>query len=136
MTISTPMIWGIVALVLLGLELVTGTFYLLVVALGAVAGGVVAVFTPDPRWAIAACAVVTIVGAMVVARRRRESAKTTMDFDQGERVTVVDVTEKGEATVQYRGAPWRARAKTGALVPGTYAIDKVDGARLILVPVD
>ncbi len=136
MTISAPILWGIVALLLLGLELVTGTFYLLVVALGCVAGGIVAVFTSDVRWAIAACALVTIVGAMVVSRRRRNSRPSTMDFDSGERVEVRDVNAKGEAEVQYRGAPWVARAKTGVLVPGTYAIERVDGARLILVPVD
>jgi hypothetical protein len=63
-------IWlGLAALALIG-ELATGTFYLLLVALGLAAGGVAAWFGAGLEWELVACGVVLLLGLLVLRKTR------------------------------------------------------------------
>jgi len=132
--------WWIVAGVLVATELATGTFYLLMLALGAVAA------------ALAAHAGVTFNGQLLAAaavgggavaswhfqRSKRAPAAPAsenrdVNLDIGETVHVPAWNADGTTQVQYRGASWSARyAGNGVPAPGTFMIHAIDGNRLLL----
>ena len=136
---ETYLAWIIAGFVLVIIELLTGTFYLLVIGVGAFAGAAVA-------WAgggyfaqaVGACAV-ALVGTWLVKRwhnaHRRDSAKD--DFlDLGQPVVLeswVDAAS-GTARVTYRGTTWDARVAAGARPePGaTLVINGQDGSTLLV----
>ncbi|HYF60449.1 MAG TPA: NfeD family protein [Burkholderiaceae bacterium] len=132
--------WWLLALALGILELLSGTFYLLVLGAGCAAAGVVAA-AGGALWAQFACAaVVTLAGAAAV-RRTRAGAPSALDAgrnpdvvaDVGERVRVEAWAEDRRARVQYRGTQWTAELAPGEpAAPGDYVIREVAGNRLIL----
>ena len=135
--ISATVLWFILALIVAGAEMLTGTVYLLVVAAACAAGGAASWLGLDPSWQFTACAVVTVVGAVmarIVLQRRHPEADRPMHLDDGQRLLVEAVGSDGCAVVQYRGAPWVACAETGTLTPGLWVIARVDGTRLVLRP--
>lgn len=63
-------IWlGLAALALIG-ELATGTFYLLLVALGLAAGGIAAWLLAGLEWQLVACGAVLLLGLLVLRKTR------------------------------------------------------------------
>lgn len=115
--------------------MMTGSVYLLAVAAAAAFAGLAAKFGLSLSWQLAVCALFTVLGALLVRMRYRPKADATsklMTLDAGQRFTVAEVAKDGTAIIQYRGAPWTARAKTGRLQPGIWQIVKVDGNSLIL----
>ncbi|MBQ9275680.1 MAG: hypothetical protein IJ228_12780 [Succinivibrio sp.] len=136
---SASAIWIIVALGVLGVEMFTGTIYLLAVFAGALAACAAAFcefsFTAQLTWA----AVVTLAGAATAFYFRRHlrnglGARKLQDndLDRGQRVEVKKVAADGTAQVNYRGAPWTAVPAHGELSPGFWLIERTDGPRLIL----
>jgi membrane protein implicated in regulation of membrane protease activity len=132
--------WWVLALGLGILELISGTFYLLVLAAGSAAGGIAAM-AGAPAWGqLAAAAGVSLAGVAVVRRMRTGAAGTTrsgrnpdMLADVGERVHVEAWGEDGRARVRYRGTDWTAELAPGeAAAPGEHTIREVAGNRLIL----
>src|SRR5690606_24234951 len=67
--------WWLAALVLGIVEMLTGTFYLLVLALGCVAGGVVALAGGSLTLQLLATAACAIAGWALIWRRRRARAR-------------------------------------------------------------
>ena len=135
--ISGTVIWFILALIVAGVEMVTGTVYMLAVAVGCAAAGAASWCGIPASWQFAACAVVTFVGcalARLLRRKKNPEADRLMRLDEGERIRVESVGTGGNAVVQYRGAPWIACAEKGELTPGIWVIARVDGTRLILRP--
>lgn len=140
MDIGTAVTWWIAAGVLVAVELATGSFYLLMIALGAAA----AAFAAHVGLSFASQLVVgALVGGGAVfvwhLRRQRQpqaaqaQANRDVNLDIGERVRVVEWQSDGTASVQYRGAQWSARyAGQGAPVPGEFVIREVEGSRLVL----
>jgi hypothetical protein len=63
-------LWFAVAVVLVIAELATGTFYLLMIALGVAAGGVAALLGADEPMQTVAAALVAIVGIVLLRRTR------------------------------------------------------------------
>ena len=108
---DTYLIWLVAGFMLVIVELVSGTFYLLVLGVAAVAGGVVA-YTglPFSVQAVVA-ATLTVVGVVWVNRvRRRSSAVKMRSLDIGQPAAFdrwVDRTA-GQARVKYRDALWDA----------------------------
>jgi membrane protein implicated in regulation of membrane protease activity len=111
---ETYLAWIIAGFVLVIIELLTGTFYLLVIGVGAFAGGAIA-------WAgasffvqaVAACGVALAGTAWVRAWHGRQKKGEVEDnlLDRGQPVVLeawVDAAA-GRARVQYRGASWDAR---------------------------
>lgn len=137
MSISATVIWFVLALLVAGAEMLTGTIYLLVVAVGCAGGGLASYAGLPVSWQLAVCAVLTVAGAFLVRRFKSQpddQAEVLMKLDRDQIVTVEAVGSDGLAVVQYRGAPWIARPGEGVLSPGIWQIDRVDGAQLILKP--
>jgi membrane protein implicated in regulation of membrane protease activity len=104
-------IWWIAAAILVGVEMMTGTFYLLMVALACAAGGVVAIAGYDVGWQWGIAALVGVVGTYFLHQWKIKNAtapKLSANLDVGQRVRVVEWREDGSARVSYRGAHWDA----------------------------
>jgi membrane protein implicated in regulation of membrane protease activity len=132
-------IWFVVAGALVILEMFTGTFYLLMIAIGLAAGGVAAL-------AGATGAVQLVVGALVGTaatvglhrsrfgkmNRTEASRDVNVNLDIGETVAVTEWKD-GSARVMYRGAMWDVDLEAGAAAqPGSFIIREVRGNRLIV----
>ena len=131
------LIWLILALVLLGAEMMLSTIYLLACTSGWVASCITAVLGGNFTSQCYILAIVTIVGVIIAYTYRRKIRKLSPntdcnDLDKGQRVVVEDVLTDGSAKVNYRGALWTAYLNEGNLTKGTYFVEKVEGTRLIL----
>ena len=131
--------WLVAAGVLVILELFTGTFYLLMIAIGLAAGGIVAVAGAGaPVQTVAAAAVGVLATALLRRSRfgrptRHEAARDrNVNLDIGQRVNV-PAWEHGRARVMYRGALWDVELGQGATPQaGEFRIVEVQGSRLVL----
>ncbi len=129
--------WLIAGLVLGGAEIVTGTFYLLVLGAACLAGALAAAAEMSLAWQFAACAVLAVAGCFVVHRLRKPDAadesRRLQNIDEGQRVVIDAVAADGTADVLYRGSCWKAVPEAGAaLEAGPAAIVRLDGARLVV----
>ena len=135
---SASTVWWLVAGVLVALELATGTFYLLMLALGCIAGAVAAhAGLGEPAQLIAA--VIIGVGATAAWHVRRKhaplaaSAESNRDvnLDIGETVRVDAWQSDGSARASYRGAAWSVQyGGEGTPQPGNHVIVAVHGNKL------
>lgn len=141
---SEANVWWLLAGAAIAAELVTGTFYLLMLATGLVAGALAATFG------------VSLVGQMLVAaalgggavaawhwgrsqspRPMRANANPDVHLDIGESVHVSAWNPDGTASVHFRGAQWTAIAAHGGEanepdLPGNYRIKEMLGNRLVI----
>jgi membrane protein implicated in regulation of membrane protease activity len=131
--------WLAAAGVLIVLELFTGTFYLLMMAVGLAFGAVAAwVGATIPVQAIVAAAI-GILGTGLLHRSRLgrpprvDAARDqNVNMDIGQRLAV-DNWQQGHARVMYRGALWDVELGPGAQAQaGDYRIVEVQGSRLIV----
>ena len=141
---SPPTWWWIAAGVLIAAELATGTFYLLMLALGAAAGALAAHAGVgfNAQLLVAALIGGGAVAALHLQRQRQPAAPPTaenrdVNIDIGERIQVTDWLPDGTAHAMYRGARWSVRhAGTGAPQPGWHVITSVEGNRLHVARID
>ena len=138
---SESSIWWLLAGAAVAIELMTGTFYLLMLAIGLVAG------------ALAAYLGLAVMGQMLVAAaigggavaawhwHRSKSppplsanANPDVHLDIGEPVHVVRWNADGTASVHFRGAHWTAVAADPAepAMPGNFRIKEMLGNRLVI----
>jgi membrane protein implicated in regulation of membrane protease activity len=117
--------WLLGGLLLVVVELMTGTFYLLILGIAAGIGSLVA-FLDQPLWIQAViAAIAAVVGGILVNRYHRavnaSSPKDTAN-DVGQTVTIESWVSESQrlARVRYRGTTWDAdvlgndRAEVGA----------------------
>ncbi|HCA27117.1 MAG TPA: hypothetical protein DEP05_05675 [Betaproteobacteria bacterium] len=128
--------WFVLGLVLLGLELATGTFYMLVMAIALGAGGLAALAGLPAPAQLTVAAVVGVTGTLLL-RSSRLAAKGKQapapGLDTGNRVTVLTWRDDGTARVYYRGAEWDAATESPATPrQETLYIREVRGSQLIL----
>jgi membrane protein implicated in regulation of membrane protease activity len=131
--------WLVAAGVLVILELFTGTFYLLMIALGLAVGGIVAVAGGGFAGQAIVAAVVAIGATGWLHRSRfgrpaRHDATRdrNVNLDIGQRVSV-PAWDHGRARVMYRGALWDVELGQGATPqPGDFRIVEVQGSRLVV----
>jgi membrane protein implicated in regulation of membrane protease activity len=132
--------WWVTTGVLVAVELTSGTFYLLMLAIGTAAGALAAhLGAPYPTQLVAAA---LVGGAAVVAwhlQRQRQLARrpvtglAAMNLDTGAPVQVDSWDADGRARVRYRGSDWTARfAGPGAPEPGRHVIVSSEGSQLVL----
>ncbi|HEY9460463.1 MAG TPA: NfeD family protein [Paralcaligenes sp.] len=133
--------FGFAVLALIG-EAVTGTFYLLLFALGLAAGGVAALLQFSLSGQIVAVALVAFVGLMVlrktgVLKKAEVNAARNRDvnLDIGQLVEVESWSDDDTAQVWYRGANWQARLLKGAAKQaGSQRIIEIQGSTLMVEP--
>lgn len=128
-------VWFIAAALMVAAELFAGTLYLLVIALGAVAGGAVSLVGGAFWMQFAVAALVAVAGFVGVRRKGRgitnASLSTSLSLDAGQPVEVVERRADGSLRVAYRGSQWDADLEPGA-GNGPYAVKEVRGTRLFL----
>lgn len=104
--------WLLIGLALIVVELLTGTFYLLILGLAAGFGALVA-WLGAPMW-IQAVVVggAGVVGSFVLSKRKAAATSKPADsqMDIGQTVTVESWISEPQRLVRvsYRGAPWEA----------------------------
>jgi membrane protein implicated in regulation of membrane protease activity len=104
-------LWFIAAAILVGVEMMTGTFYLLVLAVAAIVGGIVAYLGLDFWWQVGATAACAVLGTYALYEWKKKNAtqpKLSPNLDVGQRVRVNEWRDDGSARVSYRGAQWDA----------------------------
>jgi membrane protein implicated in regulation of membrane protease activity len=104
-------LWFIAAAILVGVEMMTGTFYLLVLAVAAIAAGLLAFLGIDFWWQVASGALVAVVGTYLLHEWKKKNAtqpKLSANLDVGQRVRVNEWRDDGTARVFYRGSQWDA----------------------------
>lgn len=105
-------IWWVLAAVLVGAELMTGTFYLLAVAVAFAVGGLAAILNVSLPLQLVTAGVVAVVGTMVAHRwRLKRVVPQQPPFDVGQPVKVLDWRDD-RARVFYRGTQWDAELAT------------------------
>ena len=133
--------WWIGAGVLIVAELLTGTFYLLMIALGFIAGALANLAGAGAAAQYTAAALVALAAVLALRRtrfgRRRQqrdaSANPDVNPDIGARLEV-ETWRDGRARVQYRGAEWDVELAPGARADARlYEIAAVRANRLIVV---
>ncbi|MEI7843898.1 MAG: NfeD family protein [Gallionellaceae bacterium] len=127
--------WFLLALILLGVEMVTGTFYLLVLAIAAGIGGLVAWMGVGTAWQLALSAAGAIAGIALLRKWKsaqlKEDASDSMDI--GQPVKVLSWREDGSARVLYRGAEWDAQLESADMPrEGVLYIAAMHGSGLVL----
>ncbi len=142
MAFSAATAWWILAGALVAVELLSGTFYLLALAVGAVAGAAAAHLGLGFSGQIVVAALlgggVTALWHLKRARNPRSApAQANRDvlLDIGETVHVPAWGPDGVSQVQYRGAAWSARfTGHGSPAPGPHVIVALRGNQLELAP--
>ena len=139
-TLAPSSFWWLLAGGAVAVELMTGTFYLLMIAVGLAAGAVAAHLGVGVAGQMAAAAVVG--GASVLILRQFRSGQPQpaaaaqnrdVNLDIGENVHVAAWQADGTANVMYRGARWSVALRSGsAQTAGNHRIVEVTGSRLIV----
>jgi len=127
--------WFLMALVLLGLEMATGTFYLLVLSISMMVGGFAGYHGASLVWQLILIAVTVVAGVFILRRWKSGQVKevASASLDIGQPVQIVTWHENGTARVFYRGAEWDAELVSADISrDGTLYIAAVKGSILVL----
>ena len=135
MPLDLPLAWLIAGFILVIVELVTGTFYLLVIGIAAFAGAGVAYAGGTFVWQAVAAAVIAVAGLIWAHRYRQTiSPKRMQGLDFGQPAAFESWVNKStaQARVKYRDALWDAQVAGDASgEPGEILyITSVDGSTL------
>ena len=138
MTESTA--WWLLAAALVALELFTGTFYLLMLAIGLAAGALAAHLglTLTGQLVVAALVGSAAIVGCYLAKRRGEGdpsvrSMRSVNLDVGETLHVDGWQADGTASVRYRGAQWAVVLAPGQpRESGTYRVVELVGSRLVV----
>lgn len=133
-------LWWMLAGTAVVIELVTGTFYLLMLAIGFAAAALAALAgASTPVQILLASAVgggAAIVWSRIRSKRSKNlpaSANPDVNLDIGETVVVDNWQADGTAQVHYRGANWTVMHRPGNLPSsGPHRVTEVIGNRLLV----
>lgn len=112
--ISALWVWWIAAAVLIGAELLTGTFYLLAVGAAFAIGGAAAMagLSMEIQLTVAGVAAVLLIWIAHRWRQRKAPPTPQPSLDVGQSVRVQGWNPDGTARVSYRGSQWTAELAT------------------------
>ena len=134
-------LWWLLAGAAVAVELMTGTFYLLMLAVGLASGALAAHLGLAP---VGQMLIAAVVGGGFVAawhwyRSKRPAplsanANRDVHLDIGEPIHVARWNVDGTATVKFRGAQWTAVAANPeeSSSPGNFKIKEMLGNRLVI----
>ena len=136
-------IWWLAAGAVVVAELVTGTFYLLMVAIGLVAGAIAAHLGLAAALQMVAAAALGggAVLALYFQKKKRPGdpsarADRSVNMDVGETILIESWNPDGTTTVKYRGAQWTAIHRPGVTPStGMHRVAELVGNRLLVDPV-
>jgi membrane protein implicated in regulation of membrane protease activity len=117
--------WWILAAVLVGVELTSGTFYLLVYGVAAAAAGLAAWLGAGLFMQLLTAGVIAALGTLALRHWKRSTShpeSSVQDMDIGQ-VVQVESWQAGRGQVKYRGALWDAEAESA----------DVDSARPLMI---
>jgi membrane protein implicated in regulation of membrane protease activity len=131
--------WLLAAGVLVILEVFSGTFYLLMIAIACGAGAMVALAGLGGPAQTLVAAVVGVLATLLLRRSKygqtvsiEAGRDANVNMDVGQRLSVPHWVD-GQARVMYRGAQWDVQlAPGGNPEAGSYTIQEVRGSRLIV----
>jgi membrane protein implicated in regulation of membrane protease activity len=137
---SDSTLWWLLTGTAVVVELLTGTFYLLMLAIGLAAAALVA--SAGVSMAVQLVTAAAVGGGAVAAwhlKRRKDPAEPPpqanpdVNMDIGETVQVHAWNDDGTATIKYRGANWTAIALDGVVHgTGAHRVREVVGNRLVV----
>ncbi|MDR5854352.1 NfeD family protein [Caballeronia sp. LZ062] len=133
------LIWWMAAGALIVTELFTGTFYLLMIALGVLAGGIAFAVGLALHVQLGVAALVALVAVAALRRsrfgswkRRDASRDAAVNLDIGATLEVAEWHD-GRARAMYRGAEWDVELAPGESERARwYRITALDGSRLVV----
>jgi membrane protein implicated in regulation of membrane protease activity len=142
MDMSPTTIWWVAAGLAIAAELATGTFYLLMIALGLAAGAIASWAGGSVTTQVVVAAVLGGATTAIWHWRRAQQPRSAparenrdVNLDIGEQVTVTAWAADGTTRVPYRGTLWTARLQPGSpSAPGLYRVAAVEGNWLVLAP--
>ncbi|MES2839695.1 MAG: NfeD family protein [Pseudomonadota bacterium] len=137
---SDSTLWWLLAGSTVALELFTGTFYLLMLAVGMVAGAIAAHAGLSMAGQLSAAAFTgsaAVVAWYFIKKRRATDpsvrAMRSVNLDVGEILQIDEWNADGTASVKYRGAQWTVIQRPGnPPVPGAYRVAELVGSRLMV----
>jgi membrane protein implicated in regulation of membrane protease activity len=131
--------WWLLTGVLVATELMTSTFYLLMLAIGAAAAALAAQVGMSVTSQVVTAAVVGGLAVILWSLYRGPQKTTASGTDQdvhldiGETVLVQAWDAEGSTQVKHRGALWGAVIAEGQRPePGLHRIEAITGSRLVL----
>ena len=133
-------IWWLIAGAFVALELITGTFYLLMLAVGMAAAALAAQAGAGIVLQLLVAALVG-GGAVVVwyqVKKRKPAdpsarADRSVNLDVGEIVQIEAWNPDGTANVRYRGSNWTAIHRSGVIPSaGAHRVSELVGSRLLV----
>jgi membrane protein implicated in regulation of membrane protease activity len=130
--------WFVLGFGLLVAELMTGTFYLLVIALALACAGVTAFFGAPLELQLVVAAAIGLGGSLWLrrsrfGRRREHGADRVQNMDIGQIVRVEHWSANRTARAAYRGAQWDVELAPGeAMQAGDFVIRDIQANRLIV----
>lgn len=134
-------VWWILAVVTVGAEVVTGTIYLLMLAVGLAAGALAAHAGLGLSAQLVIAGVVGTGASLTWHYLRGRSgtggpatANPDVNLDVGGTVHVEQWNADGTATVKYRGSSWQAIPAPGRThgTQGPHRIVEISGSRLLI----
>lgn len=135
--------WFLLAGVLIIGELLTSTFYLLMLALGCIAAGIFALLKLHLAWQLIIGAIVSASSILVLRRSKlikrnylNPARDPNINLDIGQTVYIDHWQHQGDkyiARIKYRGAMWDVELMPGeAAQQGDYAIKEMRGNCLVV----
>lgn len=130
--------WFTLAGAALVAELLTGTFYLLVIAAALAAAGAASLLGAALVWQLLIMAVIGFAGALALrktrfGRRQGDAADPLQNMDIGHTVNVAQWSPARTARARYRGAMWDVELAAGEEPQaGEFVIRAIQGNRLIV----
>jgi membrane protein implicated in regulation of membrane protease activity len=129
--------WLIAALVLLGVEMVVGNFYMMALSLACALAGTLGLAALSFKIQVTAAVVAAVVGLVMVRRMKTSGPARGGKPAAGGPVRVVRWNEDGTARVHYQGEEWDAElespdASTDAAHDEMLYVKSMHGSKLLL----
>ncbi len=127
--------WFLLALILVALEMATGTFYLLIMAMAMAIGGIFALLGMAFSAQLALAGLAGILGIVLLRRWKGGHIPDAMSLslDTGQQVEVLTWRNDGTARVFYRGTEWDAELEAQNIGrEGVFYIKGMRGSVLVL----